>query len=267
MRKIFTLLRLTALGTLLALPFPAYASGMDIRIIFLDLIAVFIPVIAIVAILVVIIAGFILMTSNDEAALGKARNTLLAASIGGAIATIIWMIGPLSFVGYFYNGIAGVMMVNTGGLVGMETEGLADWIATMAVITGVVVIIIATLRAVASFGGDEAAYTKVRHAILYVIIGLMIIAAAYVFKNVFFFTGRPSTLLAYVGKIATVIIGIISTIAMAILIYAGLRMVISFGKEDEFTAAKSLALRVIVGLIIIALSYALVYIVSYLFNG
>ena len=59
---------------------------------------------------------------------------------------------------------------------------------------------------------------------------------------------------------------LITTVAVGILVYAGLRMVISYGKEDEFTAAKSLAIRVVVGLIVVLLSYVMVFTVWKLFN-
>lgn len=267
MRRLPTLLRLITFGSLLALPFPAYATGADIGNMFLGLISVFVPVVIPIAILVVVISGFILMVSQDEAALTKARSAIIAAAMGGIIATIIVVVGPLTFIGNLYNGVPGLFIANTGGVIGGEAEGIADWLITMAAMFGVVTIIVAVLRAAASFGGDEAAYSAARNAIIHVIIGLIIIGGAYVFKQVFFFSREPSALIGLIGLRALGILAVVTTIAVAILIYAGLRMVISFGKEDEFSSAKSLAIRVVIGLAIVLLSFVLVWAVLLLFNG
>ncbi|MFA5799332.1 MAG: hypothetical protein WC840_00040 [Candidatus Peribacteraceae bacterium] len=268
MRRLPTLLRLITFGSLLALPFPAYATGADIGNMFLNLVTVFVPIVIPIAILVVVISGFILMTSQDEAALTKAQSAIIAAAIGGIIATIIVAVGPLNFISNLYNGVAGYFINPvTGGDIGWEARGIADWLATMAAMGGIVTIIVAVLRAAASFGGDEAAYSAVRNSILHVIIGFIIIGGAYIFELVFFVDREPSPLLLLIQFRVEQILFVITTIAVAILIYAGLRMVISFGKEDEFTSAKSLAIRVVIGLAIVLLSYVLVNGVVLLFNG
>jgi hypothetical protein len=258
--------RLIAFATLLAMPLQAHAAGgADISLIFLNLITAFWPLWVSVAVLVVTIAGFTLMVSTDEGKLAKSRAILIAVGIGGIIITIINVLTPLTVVTFFYNGLPGTILINTGASLGAEVQGIGSWLTAMTAVLGILVIIIAVLRAVTSFNGDEASYTNARWSILHVIIGLIIIGAALVIENVFFILHEPGQLLGIIGAKVLIVLNVISTIAVVILIYAGLRMVISFGKEDEFTAAKSLALRVIVGLLILAVSYVLVYVVVTLF--
>ncbi len=86
-------------------------------------------------------------------------------------------------------------------------------------------------------------------------------------RDVFFVIREPSALLAFITAKLITVLGFMTLIAVAILVYAGFRMVVSFGREEDFTAAKSLMIRVIVGLLILCLSYALVYTVVLVFNG
>ncbi len=258
-------------------------GGIDIQNGFLSLITAFWPLWITAAILVLVIAGFTLMTSQDENSLQKAKTTLISVLIGGILTTIIWVNplgsgGPLGFIGIVYNGMAGSSIINTGDAIGFQVIGIAEWLSAMAVMLGILFIIVAVLRAVASLG-DEAAYTAARYSLLHVIIGVVLIAGTYLIQLALFGseTGpgvvvsgdlsiEPNPLLGLIAAQLVIILHVITFIAVAILIYAGLRMIISFGREEDFTAAKSLALRVIVGLLVLIVSYSLVWIVATIFT-
>lgn len=302
MRRHPVLLRLLALGTFLALSTEtafALTGGQIIETEAYTLISKFTPLILIVMIMTVIILGFTLLLSQDDAGLGKAKSTLTATLIGGIIITVILIFsgGTLAgtqpgrtFIELFFTGenttTAGnyttVLDSQTANSIGGEAEGIASWLATMAAVVGVLIIIIAALRAFLSFG-DEASYANVRKSLLHIIIGLIIIGGAYLLREAFYapsldikggaftetgtFTGvaNPDSLMDLINEKVMIILSIMTIIAVAILIYAGFRMVISFGREEDFTAAKSLMLRVIAGLIIILLSFTLMWIVASIF--
>lgn len=248
-----------------AIPLTAHAAGSDISQMFIGVIEKFAPLWISVAVLVTTIAGLTLMLAQDDGAIAKARSTLGAVFIGGVLTTIILTLGATNFVGIVYNGIAGTTFINNGNALGIEAAGVADWIATIAVVIGVFIIIVAATRAVLSLG-DDGSYSNVRMALLHVIVGLIIIGAAYIFKTVFFDTHEPTDLLRVFLVPLMVLLGIIGLIAVAILIYVGFRMIISFGREDEFTAARSLAFRVVIGLIVILVSFTLIAIVTNIFT-
>lgn len=252
---------------LLIQPLPAHAAGSDIAAIFIGIIeAIALPQIWLtVAILVSVIAGLTLMLSHDEGALGKARTALGSVAGGVILLTIFLTLGATNTVSVVYNGFAGSIFANSANAIGIEAAGLADWIATIAVVIGILVVIIAATRAVLSFG-DEGEYAKVRASILHVIIGLIVIGAAYIFQQVFFIDREPTALLLLFLNPILVILGIIGLVAVLILIYAGFRMIISFGREDDFSAAKSLIFRVIIGLVIILVSFTLIAVIKAVFT-
>ena len=256
------------LAAMMSLPSTAYAAGgATIRDLVVDTIHITAPLWVTAGVLVIVIAGFTLMLSHDEGATEKAKKTIIGVSIGGMIITVLTVFEPLRLIGLVYNGMPGFGVTDTSAAFQAEAEGLASWISTLAAMAGIVTIIVAMIRAAASFGADEGAYTNVRTALLHVVAGMIVIAAAYVIRDVFFVIHEPSPLLAFIVDVLSIVLGLITFIAVVILIYAGVRMVTSFGREDDFNAAKSLMVRVLVGLFIILVSYVLVQTVVLAFNG
>lgn len=267
------------IGLLAVSPDIAHAyGGADVQTMALSIFTVFWPLWIIVGILVLVIAGFTLMTTQDEGRLQKAKTTLISVITGGILTTIIVVMGPLNFVGIVYNGTPGFSMINTGNVIGLEAIGVSQWLTAICVMMGVLFIIIGVLRAVASLG-DEAAYTAARSQLLHVIVGVILIAGAFLVQLAFFgsasgpgqvVTGalniEPNPLLGLISQKLIIILNIITLIAVGILIYAGLRMIVSFGREEDYNNAKALALRVIVGLLVLVLSYSLVFIVAAIFT-
>ncbi len=267
MTPVLILLRLLGAAFLALIPLPAFAAGgADIASIFVSVVTAFWPLWIVAAVLVLVVCGFILVTATDESKLERARGTIIAVVMGGIITTIIWVLGPTGSIGLLYNGTAGFIMTSSASAdaIGLEAIGIADWIATIAVLLGILFVIIAAIRAVASFG-DEAKYANARNAAIQAVIGLVVIAAAYVFKIVFYDVREPSPLIALFASKVAIVLGFINLIAVGIIVYAGFRMVISFGNDEAFSSAKSLAIRAALGILIILVSYALVIIVANIF--
>ncbi|HRH93987.1 MAG TPA: hypothetical protein PKV72_05665, partial [Candidatus Peribacteria bacterium] len=93
-----------------------------------------------------------------------------------------------------------------------------------------------------------------------------IVMAASILIHDTVFSGSPNPLIQLILAKVLIILAIITTIAVAILIYAGFRMVTNFGNEEVFNQAKGLIFRVIAGLVIILLSYVLVIFVANAFS-
>ncbi len=255
---------------LLLIPHALFAAGgADISSIFLNLITLFSPLWMIIAFLMLVIAGFQLVSSTDEGTVDKARKIVAAVVIGGIVVTIILVVGPSTIVSWFMHTSLGGrnVVTNTAGLINAEILGVSSWFSSIAAMIGMLTIIIAMLKAVSSFGGDQAAYDGVRKAVFQVIIGLLVIAIAYTLENVFYNDGTPNPLLTFMAGIMQIVLGFILLIAIGILIYAGFRMVVSFGNEDAYSSSKSLLIRVITGILVIAISYTLVWTVVTVMNG
>lgn len=240
----------------LLIPTSAHAQGgAAISGIFSELLDRAQPLWIVVAVLVIVVAGFSLMISQDEGRIGKAKSTIVAAIIGGILITI----GPKRLVSFIYTGAPGFVVPSAGNAFGGEAVGVSQWLATLVAVLGLLMMIIALIQAALSFGSDEGAYSKVRTALIQLVLGLLTISAAFIIRSVMFDVHEPMPLLEFILGKLVIVLAVILTVAVAVLVYAGARMIISTGQEDQFGAAKSLAIRVGVGIIVILLSFVMIW--------
>jgi hypothetical protein len=61
-----------------------------------------------------------------------------------------------------------------------------------------------------------------------------------------------------ISRLIQAILGLGAFAATIVLIWAGLLMILNLGKEDQYTRAKTLVIRVAIGLIVILVSLAVV---------
>jgi hypothetical protein len=245
--------------TLLGAPTLAHADGATIRDILIGILNDAAPIWVPVAVLIVVIAGFTMLVTTSEDGLNKGRNTVTAVVIGG----IIIVLGPV-LLALMYQA-PGTQVANVGPQLNAEALGIVGWLCAMGGVFGIFMIVVAAVRAVSGFGGDEGAYANVRNAVLNAVIGLIIMASAIIIHDTVF-SGTPNPLVQLILDKVLIILAIITTIAVAILVYAGFRMVTNFGNEENFSQAKSLVFRVIAGLAVILVSYVLVIFVANAFS-
>lgn len=243
----------------LFVPHTAHADGATINNILFTVLNSAAPLWVPVGILVVIIAGLTMLFTSNEDGLSKGRNTVMAVVIGG----IIIMLAPV-ILSLIYQA-PGTQINNVAPQLNAEALGVVGWLSAMAGMLGILMVVVAAVRAVSGFGGDESAYAGVRNALINAVVGLIIIASAIVIHDSIF-QGVPNPLVQLVLSKVEIILGIITTIAVAMLVYAGFRMVANFGNEENFNQAKSLIFRVLAGIVVILLSYVLVYFVMDAFS-
>ena len=70
--------------------------------------------------------------------------------------------------------------------------------------------------------------------------------------------GQPTELMPVVNLIINIVIGIIGLVAVAMVIYGGLRYTTSAGDSGKVTSAKNTILYGIIGLIVAVLAFAIV---------
>ena len=70
--------------------------------------------------------------------------------------------------------------------------------------------------------------------------------------------GLPTDLLVVANQISSVALGIIAIVSIIMLIYGGVRYIISGGDSKKVTDAKNTVLYAIIGLIVCLLSYAII---------
>ena len=78
---------------------------------------------------------------------------------------------------------------------------------------------------------------------------------------------KTTSLGANVTQLINYVLGFLGLVAVAMLIYAGVMMVISAGNEEGVTKAKKLIIYAVIGIVIILLSYSIVTFVTSALNG
>jgi uncharacterized BrkB/YihY/UPF0761 family membrane protein len=154
-----------------------------------------------------------------------------------------------------------------------ELLGIVRWVHVLVAVLAIAMIIAAVFAAVFSVGSDNAT-DRIKRAVFGAAAGIFILGIDVAFRATFdleYFTvpGDPSPYPAITR--ALIVIGYVLTfmalIAVIIVIYAGIRMILSLGEEDTFKNMRSLIVRTLIGLFVILTSYIIVKLVIAAFSG
>lgn len=226
---------------------PNAIGGTEFGTIFLTIITSMVGVINLVGVLMIVQAGLALAASQDEGQLEKARKVILAV----AVALIIINIAPRV--------AEGLLAYQGGGaaILDEEVRGLIRYFETLAAIIAVIFLIISGIRAVVSYGGEDGT-AHLKRAITAVGAGILLIAVKQFILNAVVIERTPSGLLSIISKFIQVVLALGAFVATIVLIWAGLLMIVNLGKEDQYSRAKNLVVRVLIGLVVILISLAVV---------
>jgi hypothetical protein len=202
--------------------------------------------------------GFEMITSRDEGQLDKAKTTIAAIAAGLILAVL-----PIEKIvtGFLYLATdAETAAINPSN----EVYGILRWSLVMIAVVAVTVIIINGVRAVLKYDSDEGV-ALMRRTVMSVAAGILLIIFTEAIKAALGVPDFGDLGLARPGSIAISIVEVIvkllffaALIAVLVIIYAGIVMIAYFGNEEKFTYAKNLIIRVVVGLIVIAVSYLII---------
>lgn len=151
---------------------PAEAGGLSnfIWTIALNIVDILFQIIGYAAVIFIIIGGYFYITSNgDPNRMQRGLSTITSAVIGIAVA-----IGASSAVSLIIENT----VLNSSKSAQEYVQGILNLAYTFAGIVAVVIIVLAGVR-MATSNGDPANFTKARNAILYAVIGLVIVFAAW----------------------------------------------------------------------------------------
>lgn len=205
--------------------------------------------------------GFDLITSRDEGQFDKAKGTIAAIAAGLMLAVM-----PIErFVtGFLYIGTDAEQAAYNPAI---EVYGIIRWALVMVAVVAVTVIVVNGLRAVLKYGTDEGV-ALMRRTVFAVIAGILVIVFAEAIKAALGVPDFGDVGLARPGPIAAAIVAVVvgllffaALVAVLIIIYAGIVMIVYFGNEEKFTYAKNLIIRVLIGLVIIGVSYLIIHFV------
>jgi|GEM_PF-1078005 hypothetical protein len=216
-----------------------------------------------IALIIMVVAGFRLVISQSDEALGTARNTIVGVVTG---LFLIYLAEP--FIDSIYGGFtltpggmssAGVMLMSN------ELLGVLQWGETFVASLAIGLLVYQAVMAFGSFGSEEV-IRKTYRAVMYTALGLILIGFKYALAAVFGYTsigtlpGDPDALvfLAEFFGIVRFILGFVAFIVVGIIIYAGFMMIASFGHEEGINKGKGMLINAIIGLVLISLSFTIV---------
>lgn len=219
----------------------------------------FVPIINTVAIAAVVVSGFIMAFSQSEEHATTAKRTII-----GSVAAIILvnLAGPIRNAILGTGGITGISggEIQFGGDLYEEITGIADWLASAAATVAVLMIIISGIRAVINWGSDEG-ITQLKRTLIATIAGFTIIVLRTVIAEPIVETGEVSGIVDVIVDAMNNVVGFLGLFAVITIVIAGIMMVVNIGNDDQYNRAKSLIVRVIIGLLVIFASAGIVNLV------
>lgn len=196
-------------------------------------------------------AKMIASTSEDKMEEGR-------RSVGMTIIGIILVSLTYTFVTAFWNG--GDHSIQSGATeLNKQIVGLVRWAQVLVGILAVGMIVISGFKVIASFGKDDGG-EELKRAILGAVVGVFLVAFDTLIISTLGFEGNatPTALISLIMSVVAKMLVYLALLAVAVIIYAGIMMIITVGNEEQFQKSKSLIGRVLIGLVIILFSYFVV---------
>ncbi len=154
-----------------------------------------------------------------------------------------------------------------------EMLGIVRWVQVLVAVLAIGMIIAAVFSAMFSMGSDDAT-SRIRRAVFGAAAGILILGIDVAFRMTFgleYFgvpgPTSPFPIIARALVVISFILGFLALIAVIIVIYAGIRIILSLGNEEEFKNMRSLIFRALIGLFVILVSYVIVRFVIVAFSG
>lgn len=221
----------------------------------------FVPIAAVAAALGMTISGFFLALSGNETQATTARRVFISSLAGLALIRIApffasYLIGP----GFGPTGGSSVLSAPAvaGSGVAGEALGLVTYLEFPLGILCVIMIVVSGLRAIVNFGSEDGV-AQLRRTVLFVIAGFILVGARATLGLGIATTGSTAPIIGVVLTVVNRIIFYMGVLALAMVIFAGFLMILNIGKEDQYSKAKGLLIRVAIGLLIWAAAGGIVF--------
>lgn len=226
----------------------------------------------VVATLMIVAAGLKLIYRAADDQMEAAKRTIA----GAAVAVMLVHLTP-KLVDAFYgqSGAPGATVLEgnvAGGasVLSGEVLGIVAWAEVIVATAAVLTIIISGLKAIVNYG-DESGVQQLYRTVFAVVAGILLVVLKRIIVATF---GLPTEGIGLPGSpnisraidqgvdIVENLLLFTALIAVAVIVYGGITMILSIGKEDQFGNAKNLVIRVSIGLIVILVSLMLVQFVE-----
>jgi len=243
---------------------PSFGGGMQAIVSAVSLIIKQLTLLVdVLATLMIVAAGLKLIYRAADDQMEAAKRTIA----GSAVAVMLVHLTP-RFVDAFYgqSGAAGATVLEGNVSEGASVLSAEVIVATAAVLT----IIISGLKAIVNYG-DESGVQQLYRTVFAVVAGILLVVLKRIIVATFGLPtegiglpGSPNISRA-IAKGVDIVEGLLlftALVAVAVIVYGGITMILSIGKEDQFGNAKNLVIRVSIGLVVILVSLMLVQFVE-----
>ncbi len=241
----------------------------QIQAIILSVVKVIRNIIGALAILWIVVAGIqLIFAHGDESKITEQKRAITWALIGLAIILLLERVIVILY------GVPGIERgLQTGGTaLSAEILGVVSFIKTLIGAGAILMIIISGVKTITAQGEDEKLTTE-KKAILWVIIGIVIIVVnQFIVENLFI---KPSirqiagesevitqsnvqNIINLLGTVTQFLLSFVGIIAFGALIYGAASMVANFGNDEMVERAKKIIKNALIGLIVIISAFALV---------
>ncbi len=229
---------------------------------------------------VLVRSGIKMINSQDDDKLSKAKRTMSAS----LVAIMLAFLTP-RFIDAIYGGITvgnpgaiGGTIIEGNAAVGatvlsVEILGIINWVLVLVVPLAIAVIVASCLQAVACFGKEDDVQ-KIRQSVMGVAGGLLLFILAGAIKVGLGLRngeamGRPDAgaLIVRVSLVVSQALYFLGYIATAVIVYAGVLMMLNMGNEEEFKKSRTLIVRALMGLAIVFVSVMIIRIVKGMIVG
>lgn len=226
-------------------------------------------VIGAVAFLILSIAGFNLIVRQSEESVTKARNAVIGVIVG-----VFLVFLSEQFVDATYGGFsitAGEVLTDPAnieegvGIMSGEILGVIRWCETLLAIVAIGLMVAQAAYVLASFGSEET-IKKAYRAVFSTIIGILLIvfdrtiAAIFGYDQLVALPGAPDATIFIVEVFGFIrlLLGFVGIVAVAILVYAGVLMIVHYGNDEMITKARTVLINAAIGLVLIVVSFVIV---------
>lgn len=218
-----------------------------------------------IAIATLFFGGLLLFWSRGDDQVMEERKKQLAGTALGLGTIII----AYTFVDRMFFGVRGQIFADAdsstfGQEFIMQAEGIFDFLATFAIPIAVLYVLYTSFQLI--FGGEnEEELTGLKKRITWTLLGMAVLVSwKYIVPSVFVLYGdsfaMPSTqsLVGIAFFWTNILLTFVATLAVVAFVWAGIRMVASFGDDEGFNAAKKTMIYAVIGLVLAFSGFVLI---------
>lgn len=199
-----------------------------------------------IAVLVMMIAG-VLMVAKEESA--DTTATVIRTFISAAAGLILLLL--IDVIQSVMSGAQNpILDTNAGTILSKELIGVVNYATTAVGVIAILFMIISGIQAIFEFGSGEGT-THIRQTVISVMSGILVLLVRGAIVQSVYIDGRPDTILTRIIGFIQQSLNFLGVIAVAIIMYAGLLMILNVGNDEQYKNARTIIMRVVIGLIII----------------